>query len=402
MQPAAHTQTINQLLHRHKYKLVIMAIFVIALHVTFFALPVSAASAGCTALNGAPYNTAAPNWQYYVSGSFNAGEVISWDMYSGSADGQPSQVLVEVNLGTTNRLVNTWADVVHETGSYTIPTTGGYTVNIYSHDGSAWTATGVATVSGTVSCSAPPPDNDSDTYPVTTDCDDSNAAVNPGATELDNGIDDNCNSQTDEGFDTDSDGYTPVNGNDCNDGNAAINPAATEVFDGADNNCNGQIDETFADADGDGYPVPGTDCNDANAAVHPGATEIPGNGIDDDCDGTSLAAPVVTVVTVQPQAIIVDGRENLRDLASPVVIYMVGEGVHVYWWDEASRTSELVVEASAEEVAAVGIPAGENTLIETSVDGSVRLYRLPTGEFQVNVDAHNINDFYIFIWNAAN
>jgi hypothetical protein len=94
---------------------------------------------------------------------------------------------------------------------------------------------------------------------------------------------------------------------DCNDADAAVNPAATEVCNGIDDNCDGNNDEGltfttyYADADGDtygdagstvstcdgapeGYVSDATDCNDADGAVNPGATEVC-NGIDDNCDG---------------------------------------------------------------------------------------------------------------------
>ncbi|MEW6217924.1 MAG: DUF2341 domain-containing protein [Thermodesulfobacteriota bacterium] len=101
---------------------------------------------------------------------------------------------------------------------------------------------------------------------------------------------------------------TAVSG-DCDDSNAAIKPGATEVCDGKDNDCDGETDEGFAadhtyfrDADGDGdgdaasplatcqagapagYVATSTDCSDTNAAVNPGATESC-NGVDDNCNG---------------------------------------------------------------------------------------------------------------------
>jgi hypothetical protein len=78
------------------------------------------------------------------------------------------------------------------------------------------------------------------------------------------------------------------NNSDCNDDNASVHPGATEICgNGIDDDCDGQVDETCGspDNDGDGYTVAQGDCNDNNASINPGATEICGNGIDDDCDG---------------------------------------------------------------------------------------------------------------------
>jgi gliding motility-associated-like protein len=158
-----------------------------------------------------------------------------------------------------------------------------------------------------------------------TDCNDSNAAINPNATEICDGVDNNCNTTIDEGVqltfyaDTDGDGFgnatsttlactAPVgyvaNSTDCDDSNAAINPSAAEICDGLDNNCNTQIDEGvqttfYADTDGDGYGdaatttlactapagyvADNTDCNDSDGAINPGATEIC-DGVDNNCN----------------------------------------------------------------------------------------------------------------------
>ncbi|MCA9771652.1 MAG: S8 family serine peptidase [Myxococcales bacterium] len=116
------------------------------------------------------------------------------------------------------------------------------------------------------------------------DCDDTNADVNPGAAEVCNAIDDNCDGTVDEAADDDGDGYDVLCGQDCDDTNADVNPGALEACNAIDDDCDGAVDEA-ADADGDGYDVLcGEDCDDTDADVNPGATEITGNGIDDDCD----------------------------------------------------------------------------------------------------------------------
>ena len=135
--------------------------------------------------------------------------------------------------------------------------TTAYTVTATSAAGCTATATVNVNVSPNVTYYA---DADNDTYgnagvtQITctgapsgyvadnTDCNDGIAAINPGAVELCNNIDDNCNGSTDEGFDVDGDGYTSCNG-DCDDNNNAVHPGATEICNGIDDDCNGLTDD---------------------------------------------------------------------------------------------------------------------------------------------------------------
>ena len=178
-------------------------------------------------------------------------------------------------------------------------------------------------------------DDDNDGTDDATDCAPTDSSVHPGATEICNGKDDDCDGQLDPkgasgckywyiDADNDTFGFDGLNecvcgeggeapftasfGGDCNDSNDIINPLAEEFCDGLDNNCNGDVDDfgatgcvlRYNDKDKDGFGVSyekkcvcggketytatqAGDCNDANDSIYPGADEFC-NNIDDDCN----------------------------------------------------------------------------------------------------------------------
>lgn len=138
------------------------------------------------------------------------------------------------------------------------------------------------------------------------DCDDSNATVNPDATESCNGVDNDCDGQIDNGVkntfyaDFDGDGYGDTNSStqacssptgyvsdntDCDDSDSTINPDASETCNGVDDDCDGQTDESNVcaptDSDNDGVPDSSDNCPYRS---NPNQDDMDGDGIGDSCD----------------------------------------------------------------------------------------------------------------------
>ncbi|MFH1464903.1 MAG: MopE-related protein [Pseudomonadota bacterium] len=265
------------------------------------------------------------------------------------------------------------------------------------------------------------------------DCDDRDPAIHPGAEELCNGTDDDCDGTVDEGdavdaptwyLDDDVDGYgddastvqacTQPSGygdtpGDCDDGDPEVHPEADERCNGADDDCDGTVDEDdavdaaiwYADADGDGFGwaedgvvactqptgrvADSADCDDDDPAIHPGATTW---HPDDDSDGygdpdeISMAceAPPSWIVddqdcddgdaTVYPGAEEICGDGALNDCDATV-----SPCSGIYGDIELGDAAVKIVGEDLYNEFAVAMDMGDGVLVVSAQDGTSHRYR---------------------------
>ena len=151
---------------------------------------------------------------------------------------------------------------------------------------------------------------------------------------------------------------TVADATDCDDTDAAVNPAATEICNGVDDDCDTLVDDDdttldlgtatswYADADADGYGdvataivqcaapsgylTDATDCDDADASINPGEVEVCFDGVDNDCSGVVDDGATCIDVSITSDAVEVDLYALAGSPASVVSVYVtVASGVTV-------------------------------------------------------------------------
>ncbi|HEU4866826.1 MAG TPA: putative metal-binding motif-containing protein [Actinomycetota bacterium] len=210
-------------------------------------------------------------------------------------------------------------------------------------------------------------------------------------------------------------GYVAT-GTDCNDNNAGVHPGAAEVANGVDDNCNGDADEGvepettfYRDADNDGYGNPAisqtgfapgwvednSDCDDGRSATNPGAQEVAGNDIDDNCNGqTDESILYLQSLTLEPQQIFARTGGIIDDMVD------TESTGRIVLASPAASDTVVTVESSDPNVAevpvSVVVPAGQNSAEFTVAGISPGFARITAtlngNSVSADLAVHDVND----------
>jgi hypothetical protein len=245
-------------------------------------------------------------------------------------------------------------------------------------------------------------DADGDGFCEDEDCDDGDPDIHPEVDEASMGPDE---------VDNDCDGVL----DECDDDDPERTWHAEELCDGIDNDCDGEIDEDlggtwYPDEDGDGYgdggrPVQScdpdaglvqddSDCDDGDPTVHPGAQETC-NGVDDDCDSTTLEEGLITLEGSGNQASIQDALSAAAEGDTVTVCpgsyegsFTIARGLTLHAPHGAERT-ELVGDGAA---SVIRVAAGAVTLSGFTIRGGVGT--------DISSESDNLGGGGVLGWNA--